>query len=197
MTPSWASTPILKSKKQDPATNKTLCSGLNGTDAGLAALKTGKVVHPPDLRLQQQPDRLRGRRADGRLVRAACRSRRSRRAAASRCLSPDGVDDFKALTADPAASYTKLIGGDYDTLGLALWGQIDYDTRMNYTANASPRSRPPGAVACNVIGEPETPRPHYGTGISRPPDEAFGRSRNAVLLPLGSSRFDASEDQTT
>ena len=51
-------------------------------------------------------------------------------------LSPDGVDAFKALTADPAASYTKLVGGDYDTLGMALWGQIDYDHRMNYTANA-------------------------------------------------------------
>ena len=40
------------------------------------------------------------------------------------------------LTKDPAATYQKLIAGDYDTLGLALWGQINYDPRMNYTANA-------------------------------------------------------------
>lgn len=35
---------------------------------------------------------------------------------------------------DPAAGYAALIAGD-TTKGLAAWGQISYDTHMNYTAN--------------------------------------------------------------
>ena len=126
---------FLKSKKQDPATNKTLCSGLNGTDAGLAALKTGtsfiRQIYGFNNNLigyvvgQQMADWFAGLEISS--------------VAQGRCipvLSPTAVDDFTKLTADPAASYTKLIGGDYDSLGLALWGQINYDTRMSYTANA-------------------------------------------------------------
>jgi ABC-type sugar transport system substrate-binding protein len=125
----------LKSKKQDPATNKTLCSGLNGTDAGMAALKTGKSfirqIYGFNNNLigyvvgEQMADWFGGLQ-----ISAVAQVR------VIPVLSPDGVDAFKALTADPAASYTKLVGGDYDTLGMALWGQIDYDHRMNYTANA-------------------------------------------------------------
>ncbi len=126
---------FLKSKKEDTTKNKTLCSGLNGTDAGLAALKTGtsfiRQIYGFNNNLigyvvgQQMADWFSGLQISA--------------VAQGRCipvLSPAGVDDFKKLTADPAASYKKLIGGDYDTLGIALWGQIDYDHRMNYTANA-------------------------------------------------------------
>ena len=126
---------FLKSKKEDPAKNKTLCSGLAGTDAGFAALKSGTSFFRQSYGFfnnligysvgQEMADWFAGlevpQLAQGRCIPV---------------LSPAEVDEFKKLTADPAASYKKLIGGDYDSLGLALWGQIKYDTRMNYTANA-------------------------------------------------------------
>jgi hypothetical protein len=126
---------FLKSKKEDPAKNKTLCSGLAGTDAGFAALKSGTSFFRQSYGFfnnligysvgQEMADWFAGlevpQLAQGRCIPV---------------LSPAEVDQFKALTADPAASYKKLVGGDYDSLGLALWGQIKYDTRMNYTANA-------------------------------------------------------------
>jgi ABC-type sugar transport system substrate-binding protein len=126
---------FLKSKNEDPAKNKTLCSGLAGTDAGFAALKSGTSFFRQSYGFfnnligysvgQEMADWFAGlevpQLAQGRCIPV---------------LSPAEVDEFKKLTADPAASYKKLIAGDYDTLGLALWGQIKYDTRMNYTANA-------------------------------------------------------------
>jgi hypothetical protein len=49
--------------------------------------------------------------------------------------SPDQVAAFKALTQDAAGGFATVYGGDYETQGLALWGQISYATHMNYTAN--------------------------------------------------------------
>ena len=109
--------------------------GLAGTDAGFAALKSGTSFFRQSYGFynnligyvvgQQMADWFAG------LEIASVQQ--------GRCipvLSPAAVDDFKKFTADPAASYKKLIAGDYDSLGLALWGQINYDTRMSYTANA-------------------------------------------------------------
>ena len=125
---------FLKSKKQDPADNKTLCSGLAGTDAGFAALKTGTSFFRQSYGFynnligyvvgQQMADWFAGLEMP------------SSTGPLHSGPQPAAVDDFKKFTADPAASYKKLIAGDYDCLGLALWGQINYDTRMNYTANA-------------------------------------------------------------
>jgi hypothetical protein len=126
---------FLKSKKQDPATNKTLCSGLAGTDAGFAAMKSGNSFFRQSYGFnnnligyavgQEMADWFAGLQIPA--------------VAQGRCipvLTPAAIDAFYALTKDPAKGYAKLIAGDYDTLGLALWGQIDYDHRMNYTANA-------------------------------------------------------------
>jgi ABC-type sugar transport system substrate-binding protein len=126
---------FLKSKKLDPATNKTLCSGLAGTDAGFAAMKTGTSFFRQSYGFnnnligyvtgQNMADWFAGLQipavAQGRVIPV---------------LTAADIDAFYALTKDPKSAYPKLIGGDYDTLGLALWGQIDYDHRMNYTANA-------------------------------------------------------------
>ena len=124
----------LKSKKLDPATNKTLCSGLNRTDAGLAALKTGTSFIRQSYGFnnnligyvigQKMADWFAGLQIPP--WRRDASSRSSARTASMRSRPSPRT----------RRRYTKLIGGDYDTLGLALWGQIDYDHRMNYTANA-------------------------------------------------------------
>ena len=43
---------------------------------------------------------------------------------------------FLDLIKDPAATFKKYAAGDYESYGLAAWGDISYDTHMNYTANA-------------------------------------------------------------
>lgn len=124
---------FLKSKGLDPATEKVLASGLNGTDAGLAALKSGdsfvRQIYGFNNNLigyavgQFMADWMEGKEVP-QLVQVRVVP----------VESPEAVDEFKAQTADVAGAFKKLYAGDYDTQGVALWGQISYDKRMNYTA---------------------------------------------------------------
>lgn len=123
----------LQSKNIDVAT-KIMCSGLNGTDAGLAALKSRKSfikqIYGFNNNLigytvgQTMADWFEGLSVPA-VIQVRCIP----------VLTPEEVDPFIAATADPAAGYKKLIGGDYESQGLAMWGQISYDTHMNYTKN--------------------------------------------------------------
>ena len=125
---------FLKSKSKDPAKEKVLATGLNGTDAGLAALKSNKsfIRQIYGFNSNLIGYAIGNYMADWFLGKQVPQVIQGRGVAV---LSPADVDTFNALIKDYKAGYTALQGGDTGK-GLAAWGAINYDTRMNYTKNA-------------------------------------------------------------
>jgi ABC-type sugar transport system substrate-binding protein len=125
---------FLESQKLDPATEKVMCSGLNGTEAGLAALESGTTFIREIYGFNNNVIGY----AVGSFMADWFEGLQVPQLVQVRCVpitSPEQVAAFKALTQDAAAGFAKVYSGDYETQGLALWGQISYDTHMNYTAN--------------------------------------------------------------
>jgi ribose transport system substrate-binding protein len=125
---------FLESENLDPATETILCSGLNGTEAGLAALESGTTFIREIYGFNNNVIGY----AVGAFMADWFEGKQVPQLVQVRCVpvtSPDQVAAFKALTNDAKAGFETVYGGDYESQGLALWGQISYDTHMNYTAN--------------------------------------------------------------
>lgn len=126
---------FLKSKGLDPKTEKIMVSGLNGTDAVSQAILGGDSFIRQATAFnsnligyaigQYFADWFEGKQIpkvlQGRAIPLA---------------GPEDVTAFLELIKDPAATFKKFAEGDYESYGLAAWGQISYDTHLNYTANA-------------------------------------------------------------
>ena len=126
---------FLLSKNHDPATEKILLSGLAGTEAGLTAMASGKSF----FRHSYGFNNFLIGYALGQYMADWFEGKQVPQVLQGRCIpmtKPEDIPAFHALVKDPAASFAKLSGGDYETQGLAAWGQVSYDTHMNYTANA-------------------------------------------------------------
>jgi ABC-type sugar transport system substrate-binding protein len=125
---------FLESKKLDPATEVILCSGMAGTEAGLAALESGTTFIREIYGFNNNVIGY----AVGALMADWFEGKQIPQLMQGRCIpvkSPEAVAEFKALTDDARKGWELVYAGDYENQGLALWGQISYDTHMNYTAN--------------------------------------------------------------
>src|SRR4051794_12993852 len=125
----------LKSKGHDPNKEKIMISGLNGTDAVSQAILSGKSFIRQATAFNSN---LIGY-AIGQYFADWFEGKRIPQVLQGRAISLNGPDDvtkFLDLIKDPAATFKKYAAGDYESYGLAAWGDISYDTHMNYTANA-------------------------------------------------------------
>ena len=105
-----------------------------GTEAGLAALESGKTFIREIYGFNNNVIGY----AVGALMADWFEGKQIPQLMQGRCIpvkSPEAVAEFNALTADAKKGWDLVYAGYYENQGLALWGQISYDTHMNYTAN--------------------------------------------------------------